>query len=102
VNRSSYPLQQLIDEYQAGGITEDELRSRAALLPERTINVNVVVTVRLSKVISLPVDLLTEAGIDESGDVYNDAVTAQIPGFDGWDKIDVQDEDHFWVEKEKS
>ena len=95
-----HPLQVLIDQYQTGQITEDVLRAEAAKLPEQEMKVFISVSVIVYKTVTVPVSILAEAAIDESGDVYNDTISPLLGGFDGWDDYHVGDEDHTWVDNE--
>jgi hypothetical protein len=104
VNYKDHPLAQLIDKYEAKAITEDELRKAASQLSVQTVKVAITVHVKLTKVIDMDVTTLAEAAIDESGDVYSDAVDekmdAAFKGLHTWDDFNVEEEDHEWVDSE--
>ena len=96
-----HPLQVLIDEYQSKGMTEAVLLEEAAKLPVQTMKVRIGLNLQLYKTVEVPVSILAEAAIDESGDVYNDAISALLPMIDAtgaWDDFQVNDEEHTWVD----
>jgi hypothetical protein len=95
-----HPLQGLIDMYQHGEISENDLREEAAKLPEQRMDVLVSLEVHVHKTVSVSVAMLAEAAIDESGDVYNDAISEALPGFGGWDNFEVHEEEHTWIDNE--
>jgi hypothetical protein len=72
---------------------------------EETRKIAVTLHVKLVKIIDMPVSILAEADIDESGDVYNDAVAERMkPAMDllcGWDDWTIEEEDHEQVEEWK-
>lgn len=79
--------------------------SEGVTVTEETRKIAVTLHVKLVKIIDMPVSILAEAEIDESGDVYNDAVAERMkPAMDllcGWDDWTIEEEDHEQVEEWK-